>query len=153
MLQGQLTRYSVLDTLGGIFSIGCAIHCLLVPILTIFWPVLGSSFFADESFHYVLLYFVIPIALISLILGYQRHKDLRMLNIGGIGLIILTILTLTGEEDCAHCISTADLSSLAFWNWSTEVFIQKGGMILGSTLLCMAHWMNYNACRNQNCSH
>jgi hypothetical protein len=153
MLQGQLTRHRILDTLGGIFSIGCAIHCLLVPVLTIFWPVLGSSFFADESFHYLLLYFVVPIALVSLLLGHHRHKDFKILSFGATGLIILTILTLTAEEECAHCISTVGSSSLAFWTWSTEVLIRTGGMILGSTLLCMAHWMNYNACRSQNCSH
>jgi hypothetical protein len=114
---------------------------------------LGGTFLADESFHYVLLYFVVPIALFSLILGHQRHKDLKILYFGGTGLVLLTILTLMGEEECAHCISQAGLSSLAFWNWTIEALVQKGGMVLSSVLLCLAHWMNYKACQSQKCTH
>jgi hypothetical protein len=142
----------MLDTLGGLLSIGCAIHCLLVPVLVVIWPVMGTTLLADHSFHTLLLYFVIPTALISLTLGCRNHGNYHILILGGLGLAILTFLTLTEDHYCPNC-ATSHSSTLAFWTWSQEVMIQKGGMIFASLLLCWAHFKNYRSCRSSACSH
>lgn len=153
MLQSELKRQGILDTLGGVLSLGCAIHCLVVPVLTVIWPVVGTSFVADETFHMVLLYGVVPTALISLGLGCRSHRNYKLLWVGALGLGMLTYFTLTEGEVCQHCISEAGMAGLAFWDWSGEVLIHKGGMIVGSLLLCWAHWRNFVACRTTDCDH
>lgn len=104
---------------------------------------------ADEFFHSLLLYFVIPIALFSLIMGFREHRLYRTLILGGIGLGLLTVLTLTEGDVCEHCISSA---SYDFWNWSSELLIHKGGMVVASLFLCSAHIINLRACRRSDCS-
>jgi|SaaInlStandDraft_1057018.scaffolds.fasta_scaffold13541_4 hypothetical protein len=152
VLRNQIKSQGVLDTLGGLLSVGCAIHCLLVPVITVVWPMLGATFLADHSFHTLLLYFVIPTALISLTLGCRNHGNYHVLVWGGMGLGLLTFLTLTEEHSCVGCAASHPHSTLAFWTWPTDVMIQKGGMILASLLLCWAHFKNYRACKSSNCS-
>lgn len=153
MLQNKLNQQRILDTFGGFLSAGCAIHCLLVPVLTVLWPVLGTTILADQFFHTLLLYFVIPTTLISFTLGCRHHGKYHFLILGGLGLGILTFLTLTESQECSHCISQGTSSSLAFWNWSSDTLFQKGGLIFASLLLCWAHWNNFRACRQSDCSH
>jgi hypothetical protein len=144
MIQRWLSRQSYLDTLGGLFSIGCAIHCLCMPLLIVAWPMIGDTIVADSLFHKLMLFVVIPVALFSLIMGWRHHGNNGILVIGGFGLGLLTLLTLLESDQCSHC--TADLS---FWQWSLYDQLNKVGLILGSLLLCFAHWKNYHACKAQ----
>lgn len=126
---------------------------MVLPFLTVLWPVVGSSFFASVSFHFVLLYAVVPTALISLVLGFRRHKRAGVLILGSLGLVVLTYLTLTESSICQHCIAAAEEAGMAFWKWSSDVLYHKGGMILGSALLCAAHYKNFMASRAEGCAH
>jgi hypothetical protein len=141
-----------LDRLGGVLSAGCALHCMLVPILTVFWPVLGTTFVANEFFHEMLLYLVLPTALISLGIGCHRHRNFNILASAVVGLGLIVFATFYGEEDCQVCAHDAETFAEAF-NLSYQVWLSKGTMILGSILLCWAHWSNYKECGKESCDH
>ena len=55
------------DKLAMLLSSLCVIHCLLTPILLISIPALaGVSILNDETFHQILLFFVLPIGVLRL---------------------------------------------------------------------------------------
>lgn len=65
-----------LDQVAIAFSGFCTIHCLLTPVFFIFFPVLGATFITGEDFHHLLLWFVLPVSLFALLLGYYSiHID------------------------------------------------------------------------------
>ena len=45
-------------------SLLCVVHCLVTPIAIVMFPALGATFLEDESFHYALLFVVLPISLL-----------------------------------------------------------------------------------------
>jgi hypothetical protein len=83
-------------------SLGCAIHCLLVPVIAIAWPFIGNTFVSDHSFHKVLLGLVLATAFISFISGYRHHKKKSIIALGFSGLSILTVFTIFEGDVCSH---------------------------------------------------
>ena len=76
----------IIDNLGITISSVCAIHCLLLPAIFLIAP---YSFLASHEFHEALIYFILPCALISFVLGCRRDKDTRVAVMGTFGIIIL----------------------------------------------------------------
>ena len=79
------------DRLAMLLSSLCVIHCLLTPILFISIPALaGVSILNDETFHQILLFFVLPIGVFALSLGYLHHKNKWVVFAGVFGLTLLS---------------------------------------------------------------
>ncbi|CAI3969099.1 MAG: MerC domain-containing protein [Pseudomonadota bacterium] len=79
------------DKLAMLLSSLCVIHCLLTPILLISIPALaGVSILNDETFHQILLFFVLPIGVFALSLGYLHHKNKWVVFAGVFGLTLLS---------------------------------------------------------------
>lgn len=121
-----------LDGFAIAMSLACILHCLLLPVLIVVFPILGSTILADESFHGLLLVLIIPTSSLALYLGCRQHGDGLVLWLGMAGLAILalaaglgiSVLGVTGEK-----VLTA----------------------LGGTLLAAAHVLNFRRCRARNC--
>lgn len=113
-----------LDQAAIAFSSLCTIHCLLTPVLFIFFPVLSATFVTSEDFHHLLLWFVLPVSLFALLLGYFRRRDKVALLLGAIGLGQLIIAAILGNE---------------FFNELSEVAVT----FLGSLILIAGHIRNY----------
>lgn len=65
------------DWVGVGISILCIIHCVLIGLLFILYPV-GISFFPEEDWtHVVMLSFVLGVAGIAFISGYRKHKKIE----------------------------------------------------------------------------
>ncbi len=80
------------DKLAIALSSLCVVHCLITPILLIALPALSSVAFLDhESFHQILLFFVVPVGVIALLAGYRHHRDNKVLALGMTGLAMLII--------------------------------------------------------------
>ncbi len=62
-----------LDKLGMILSIGCMIHCMLMPIMLPLLPAIGFAFGHDYQFHLVLAFIIGAIAIVALIFGHRKH--------------------------------------------------------------------------------
>ena len=114
-------------------SLACMIHCLLMPSFL----VLTSGFFAlsidNEFIHKAFLIIVLPVSLYALITGYRNHKILSYLYMGASGLWILIFAVLFGD---------GVLGELA----------EKSLTLLGSLMVASAHYKNYKACKELDCS-
>lgn len=115
-------------------SMLCAVHCLLLPILLVALPSLGSSIVASEAVHLTLLGIAIPFSVISLSLGCKLHQRKSFITIGLIGLGLM-ILALASEP-------------LGLGHDAEQVFT-----LLGAVIVAFAHVRNFRLCRQfDDCS-
>ncbi|QJR81087.1 MerC domain-containing protein [Alteromonas pelagimontana] len=77
----------------------CIVHCLLFPIILVFLPPLAGLIAVDhDAFHQLLLFFVIPVGLIALTMGYLHHRNIGVFMIGLTGLVFLGSLSFIDHE-------------------------------------------------------
>ena len=76
----------IIDNLGITISSICAVHCVLLPMIFLIAP---YSFLASHEFHEALIYFILPCAVVSFVLGCRKHKDSRVAIMGTLGIILL----------------------------------------------------------------
>lgn len=119
-----------LDKAGAAISWVCAVHCLLMPLVLSFVPLLGISFLAHNGFEYVFVGLSISVALLSLLPAYFRqHGKIRtlLLFISGISFVILADVVF---EDILF-------GKLAF-------------VVLGAGLITISHFINRRLCLDCN---
>lgn len=80
---------SWLDRIGVILSIGCMIHCLLLPIILPALPLLGLVFDHESGFHFVLSFIIAGVAALALVPGYKKHGVLNPIIVGFAGVMVL----------------------------------------------------------------
>ncbi|MDP6881440.1 MAG: MerC domain-containing protein [Alteromonas macleodii] len=118
------------DRLAMLLSSLCVIHCLLTPILLISIPALaGVSILNDETFHQILLFFVLPIGVFALSLGYLHHKNKWVVFAGVFGLTLLSSPLLVEWVGLGH-----------------EVLGEYGEVtitVIASCIIVGAHLINY----------
>ena len=110
----------------------CAIHCLFLPVALTMLPSLALVPVGKESFHLLLICFVLPTSIIALTLGCRRHKERRMLVWGGAGLIVLAATAALGHDFLGEVL-------------------EKSATVLGTILVATAHFINYRCCRTLDC--
>lgn len=125
--QKLLDRFAI-----GISSL-CVFHCLATPVLLILIPALASTVVADETFHKVLLVFVLPASSLALLLGCRRHKDWVVLSLGTLSLALLVLIAYFGHE-------------LLGENGETVA------TVISSLVLAASHLRNYRLCRFDGCN-
>ncbi len=123
--------YSVSNKSSIVFSSLCIVHCLLVPLILIFFPSL-SFYFAEDSTHYWMLVAVLPVSFFSLFTGCKKHKSL------GVGTLILSGLILL-------------IFSVLFGHDFLGEILEKFSIFIASTLLIFGHLKNYRLCRDHMC--
>lgn len=72
-------------------SAACAVHCLLVPVASALVPLVGASGRAsmlDERYEDWLHVLVVGFGLMSLLIGYRRHREARIAAAMGLGLVL-----------------------------------------------------------------
>ncbi len=123
----------IFDTIGITLSGTCAIHCLMAPVTVIILPLLGLTIVDEHILHEILLYLILPSALIAITMGCRKHKDYSVaaLAIIGISLLVYTVVL--------HDIYNAQLITVMTF--------------IGSTLLVVSHVRNYMLCRKADCQH
>ena len=67
----------------------CLVHCLLLPLVVAGLPFLAQ--FSEGHLHAQILVVVLPLSSIALALGYRRHRDLRILLGGTLGMGLLVV--------------------------------------------------------------
>ncbi|MCU4677002.1 MerC domain-containing protein [Catenovulum sp. 2E275] len=121
------------DKLAIFLSSVCLIHCLLLPFVLIVVPSLGTLLSVDhETFHLLLLYFVVPLGLVALTLGYQHHKNGKVLTIGLAGLLMLTLIAVFGHD---------------FLGETLELALT----VMTTILIAYAHYQNYKLRKYHDC--
>ena len=121
------------DKLSITLSFACMIHCLLMPSFLI----LTSGFLAlsidNELIHKAFLIIVLPVSLYALITGYRNHKTISYFYLGTLGLWLLVFAVFFGD---------GVFGELA----------EKSLTLLGSIIVASAHYKNYKACKELDCS-
>ena len=77
-----------LDRFGVIVSGICLLHCLTLPFLAMVIPFLGEK---DEFFHWIFLFFIVPVAFLAFAIGYSRHGSGRILAMGAAGALLVVL--------------------------------------------------------------
>ncbi len=113
-------------------SLVCVIHCLLTPVAIAMIPALGATFLEDETFHYTVLFLVLPTSLFALTLGCRKHRSFDILIIGLFGLLVLFLVPILGEE------ATGELG-------------EKILTVAGAAIIAYAHVRNFTLCRQRDC--
>lgn len=113
-------------------SLVCVIHCLLTPVAIAMIPALGATFLEDETFHYAVLFLVLPTSLFALTLGCRKHRSFDILIIGLFGLLVLFLVPILGEE------ATGELG-------------KKILTVAGAAIIAYAHVRNFTLCRQRDC--
>ena len=115
------------------FSSLCILHCLLLPLLLVVYPIGILVTLSDEIFHQIMVFLAVPLSLVSLYVGYGHHKRNQLVVFGGIGLVILVLPLVVPHE----------LISESGETWLT---------VSGALILCMAHVFNFRLCTSdQTC--
>ena len=115
-------------------SVICVLHCFATPILLAFAPSLLALPVADEKFHAVLIFLILPASLVALTLGCRRHGDMSVVYWGCGGLVVLLGTLVLGHDllgDAGEKIMT----------------------VFGTGLVVIGHTLNFRACRASTCQH
>ena len=109
------------------FSSLCILHCLLLPVLLVAYPIGILVTLSDEIFHQIMVSLALPLSLVSLYMGYGHHKRNQLIVFGGIGIVILMLPLIVPHEFISESEET----------WLT---------VSGALILCMAHIVNFRLC-------
>jgi hypothetical protein len=112
-------------------SILCLVHCLATPLLVVLVPVVAGTLLARESFHVVLLFWVLPTSCTALWIGCRRHKDRYVLLMVSVGLVVLVAAALWGNA----LVGEAG---------------EKIATVVGSLAIVVGHWRSFRLCRCGN---
>ncbi|HJM71213.1 MAG TPA: MerC domain-containing protein [Gammaproteobacteria bacterium] len=121
------------DKLAATFSLACIIHCFFAPSFLILTSGFIFTSLDNELIHKIILFIAMPVSIYALILGYKNHNALSFLCLGILGLLTLITAVLLGESLLGE---------------SGEKLVT----LIGSCLVCFAHFRNYQACINLDCS-
>ena len=121
---GPFTPTRSLDRIGGAASLGCAIHCALMPAIVPFLPLLRIAWLADERVEWGLLGTTAVIATAAIGRGYLHHR--RRLPAA----IVLTGLALVLAGRLSERVGG---------------FIAPVFMAVGGATVALGHWRNHRA--------
>lgn len=108
----------------------CIVHCLMIPVLLVLFPVLGSVLLFEEILHELLLLLIIPSSLLAIFLGCRRHRDLAVFLIVVLGLALI-VTGIVGVEE------------------SKETVL----VLTGSVIMVIGHIRNFRLCSKTACKH
>lgn len=122
-----------LEKVGFWSSIVCAVHCTLVPVATIGFPIIGFSLVSTELFEWILLSLSLIMGLTSLCFGFRKHKSLRAFSFLTIGFALVVVARLLHEHN----------SKVGFHFDYVNCML-----ILGGILISMSYFINNKLCAN-----
>ena len=128
-----ITSYTpTLDKFAVSTSAFCALHCLFLPFLLGVFPALGASIFGQDSFHTLLLWLVIPLSVLALLMGCQKHKRGLVALTGLAGVSVIIVAASMGHEGLGE-------------------MGERLTTLIGAILIATGHICNYVFCRRVEC--
>ncbi|CAN5261220.1 hypothetical protein BH10CYA1_BH10CYA1_35850 [soil metagenome] len=120
-----------MDTLGIFASTLCLIHCLAMPLVVAFLPLLGLQFLEGHNAHQALAGFVVAFGLLAILPGYMKHRKPAVLA----GLVLgLTFVLAATFGDAVGLSESAELPLIT----------------VGNLVLVVSHLFNRKLCQ---CKH
>ena len=80
----------LLDRTGVCASVGCALHCMVAPLLLIVAPTLGGIW-VHPAAHLAIAGLVVPIAAFALRSGYRKHGTRWIVGLGCAGIVLVLL--------------------------------------------------------------
>ncbi|MBE3674612.1 MerC domain-containing protein [Pseudoalteromonas distincta] len=114
---------SVMDRMAIGLSVMCTVHCFATPVILALLPSFAVLQIDSEQFHLWIFAAVLPTSLLALSLGCKKHKLMRYIACGVIGLAFMICSVLLGHE-----------------------IAEKALTLIGSAFIAVAHWFNYQQC-------
>ncbi|MGD9633229.1 MAG: MerC domain-containing protein [Pirellulales bacterium] len=108
-VESNTLRQAWTDWAGVMASIGCAIHCALMPLAIAYLPALGLSWMADSTFHRWMAGACFLLAIAAFGPGWKCHRRMTPAVIGSLGVAFLVGGSFLVEEVC--CSRCAELPS------------------------------------------
>jgi hypothetical protein len=99
----------------------CLVHCLALPFVVAFLPLLAQ--FSEGHLHAQMLVVVLPLSILALGLGFRRHRSTRIVLAGTLGMITLVI---------GATVAHSELGLLA----------DRAFTVVGALTLAGAHYFN-----------
>ena len=124
------TVQAITDKLAIGLSLICAIHCLAITSLFALLPSMVALGLDSEMFHLWMIVAVLPSSVYALTLGCKQHKRYRLLIWGFIGLTLLVMALVLGEESIGEAG-------------------EKILTVLGAGFVAVGHWFNFRLCQAQ----
>lgn len=125
------TAQVITDKLAIGLSLACAIHCLALPVLLALLPSMAALQLDNEAFHLWMIAAVLPSSVYALSIGCKQHKRYQLFFLGAIGLTLLVLALVLGED----------------------LIGEDGEKILtvaGASFVALGHWLNFRLCHAQN---
>ena len=151
----QVRSFGWLDSLAIGFSVLCAIHCLLTPVLLVVMPILGSTIWVDENFHLWMILFVVPTTTLAVFMGCRKHKDKAVVAFSVAGVALLVSVALYETFHTAGAAAQGGCPSCAGCETATAGILGATTLVnvLGGLCLVSAHARNFLLCRKSSCKH
>ena len=114
-------------------SLLCIAHCIVLPLIIIFLPLLSSYWISSESFHLWLLVGVLFNSSYAIALGYSKHalKSVIVWVVSGLSVLLLAFMF------------GADIAG---------EFGEKGLTVLGAMIVAFGHIKNFRATKIHKCN-
>jgi hypothetical protein len=165
------------DILGVALSLLCVVHCMAMPLVIAYLPLVGLEGLAREGFHRWVAVAAMAIGGMSFVPGYLRHRRTAAPLLGGAGLLLLCSSALSGHDQCCgvaaadqpaagqsaqcgevRCIAAPPISGESETRPSVARAslpgLERAWTPLGGLLLMIAHTLNCRwtrCCQNGNC--
>ena len=116
----------------GIFlSSLCLVHCILIPVILLFFPFVGMALVDEGSFFHRLMFFTTLLAAVTAFyFGYRIHNDFKPLTWMSVGLLLFGVGVFFFSDTHVH--------TKVEFHWEL-VF-----SLLGSAALIRGHLLNHS---------
>ena len=121
------------DKIAVAISTACVLHCFFIPSFVIASSGFLTLSIDNELVHQLILFFAIPISVFALYIGYKNHKSFSFLPYAFLGLGLLILAVILGEEVIGE-------------------IGEQGVTLLGSMFVVFAHYKNHQICKEIDCS-
>jgi len=123
----------LMDIAGVCASTLCTVHCILLPLLVLILPVLAKPLLKHDWVHIGLAGFVFTFCLMAFIPGYLKHRDARLLWLGGLGITLVFFATFVARQ----------------WGEVVEASV----ITAGNTVIIFCHLLNRKLLAHLKCQH
>lgn len=96
-----------------VVSAVCVVHCIGLPLLLTLAPLLSVHWLQEQHFHWILLLLALPLSMIGLWQGFQRHASWLVPSIGAVGLGMMAYDLLPAHDEHAHGLTLAGVILVA----------------------------------------
>ncbi|HEX5354461.1 MAG TPA: MerC domain-containing protein [Rhodanobacteraceae bacterium] len=100
---------TLVDRVGAMASMLCAVHCVLLPFVLALLPLVGLEFLAGHTFERVFVACAATLASASIFTAYRRHRKpyALFLMVPGIALLVFGIAIDLDVHAIIHTVSVA----------------------------------------------